>query len=603
MVGTNKIIVFDFEVFAHDTLLGVHELTSSGQKIIQTWNLDEIRKYYKENQDMIWVGHNCQAYDNFILQAIVNGGNEEQVYAISKSIIETHETPYLKMKLYSYDLISNHFGSLKSIEAFVGKNISETQVDFNLQRKLTNEEKQLTESYNRDDLSQTTDNLFECKNEFQLRLDIINEFKLPLSCVSITGTRLAEEVLHAKKIPGIENQVVLPKMYDNLQVKNEDVKRFYLNREYAEGKKLKVQLCGVEHIVAAGGIHAARKKYHTKWAYYFDVSGYYNLIMINLNLLPRSIPDEYKKLYEYMYHEQLRLKKINPGKRTVYKTILLSVFGAMNNKYCRFYDPWQGDLVRLSGEMYLVDLLEKLEGKVSVVQSNTDGIIAELLPGHTEDELMDIINEWQTRTKFVLKLEKIYDIYQRDVNCYVYRDSENNIHTLGEAVTHYNKIDYPMWDDGFSSKEPLIICQGLVEYLMNQILPEDSVKQHKDDLRMFQYICKKLSYDWMEYQLDYSDGSVETIKLQHVNRAFALTESEHSRGMVYKYKWRNGKLSKTKVSNLPNSVFVYNDCITNEKARNEIQHKIDYQYYVDRIYERINEFITFKTIKDVTVYE
>ena len=42
-----------------------------------------------------------------------------------------------------------------------------------------------------------------------------------------------------------------------------------------------------------------------------------------------------KKLYEYMYQEQLRLKKIDPVKRALYKTILLAVSGAQRNKYSK----------------------------------------------------------------------------------------------------------------------------------------------------------------------------------------------------------------------------------------------------------------------------
>ena len=82
--------------------------------------------------------------------------------------------------------------------------------------------------------------------------------------------------------------------------------------------------------------------------------------MINYDLLSRTIPQEYKELYKFMYHEQLRLKKENPALRGVYKTILLAVFGAQMNKYTDFYDPQTGSLVMIVGQLFLVDLLEKL---------------------------------------------------------------------------------------------------------------------------------------------------------------------------------------------------------------------------------------------------
>ena len=41
-----KVIIFDFEVFAYDTLLGATIIDKDGTKsIFQTWNLDDIRSF------------------------------------------------------------------------------------------------------------------------------------------------------------------------------------------------------------------------------------------------------------------------------------------------------------------------------------------------------------------------------------------------------------------------------------------------------------------------------------------------------------------------------------------------------------------------------
>lgn len=592
-----KIVLFDFEVFKHDTLLGTLSINDDGSTTVyQTWDLDDVCKFYETHKNCIWIGHNNAAYDNFILQAIVNGKSSEEVKIVNDNIINKRKRYYLDIQLYYYDLMNAHTYALKTIEAYMGKRISESNVDFNLDRRLTEEEKLLTESYNRDDLSQTYDDFNMLKHEFVLRTDIMNEFKLPIDCLNVTGTRLAEEVLHAKKIPNIEKQVKLPTLWPTLQVKNKEVIDFYLNRDYANKKRLDITLCGTPHTLAAGGIHGAKKKCHLDWAFYFDVSGYYNLIMIKLDLLPRSIPAEYRLYYEDMYHTQLKLKKTNPAKRPAYKTILLSVFGAMNNEYCRFYDPWQGDLVRLSGELYIVDLLEKLEGMVEVIQSNTDGVIAVPINNVKEEDILAVINEWQTRTGYVLKLEKIYDIHQRDVNNYFYRKEDGSIQVVGEAVTHYGKLDAPFWKHSYNAKEPLIIPEAIVNYYMFNKLPEQTIEEKKRVLRMFQYICKPLSFDYLTYDLTTSSGTTSE-KLQSTNRAFAMKQSEGF-GMVYKRKWTG---EQAKVSNLPDSVFVYNDEILSDKAVDELIDRIDYDYYIKRAYERILEFKDVKTLKGITL--
>lgn len=565
-----RIVVFDFEIFRYDTLLGAIVLESGKHPFLfQTWNKSEIKKFYYDNINSIWVGHNNTDYDNIILQAVVK---DQDVYKINCDIIEKRKRHYLNIKLFYYDIISLHPSRLKVIEAAMGKNISESEVDFNLMRELTDEEKQLTEKYNQDDLNQTLENLKLVKSEFQLKIDLIKEFNLPMDVLHATQAQIASTVLKAQKLDNPQLMPWEPIMYPQLKVKNPTALDFYLNKKWRFGKYPKIILCGVEHQMGIGGMHAGRKKVTYDWAYYFDVSGYYNLVMINYDLLSRAIPEEGKKLYEYMYHEQLRLKKIDPVKRQVYKTILLAVFGAQKHEGSALYDINKGTLVPIVGQMFLIDLLEKLEGKVELIQSNTDGIIAKPLPDVNEQDVVDIINEWQTRTGFTLKLDKIYNIVQRDVNNYMYKDDKGNIHTKGEAVKYYNNWENPLAANSFNSKEPLIIHQAIVEYFMNNIKPEQMVEKYKTELRLFQYICKLMDYDYLTFE-----NGAEITRLQNVNRCFA----SKTPGMIYKNKTHK----HDKYSNLPDRVFVWN-----KQLDNLLIDKIDYQYYVDRIYERINEF-------------
>lgn len=561
-----KVIVFDFEVFMYDTLLGVYD--TNNKKYFQTWNASEIKKFYYDNIDAVWVGHNNGDYDNHILEAIVKGRNP---YLVSQDIIVNKKRHYLNMKLYYYDLMQWHPGSLKVMEAAFGKNISESEVDFNIDRPLTKEEKLIVESYNRDDLDQTFLDLKCTRSEFQLRIDLIKEFNLPMNAFSYTEAQIAAKALGAKKDDSLVNKPVHAILYPQMKVKNEAMLDFYLNEKFRQGEKPIVTLCGLEHQFGSGGVHAALEKCHEEWALYFDVTGYYNLIMIIYNLLSRAIPEEGKKLYEYMYHEQVRLKKIDPRKRAVYKKILLAVFGAQMHEGSDFYDPWNGALVPVVGQMFLVDLLEKLEGKVKLIQSNTDGIIA--VPLVDEAEVRAIIDEWQTRTGLSLKIDKIYDIYQRDVNNYMYRDSEGKIHTKGEAVGYYEGWENPLENDSYNAKVPLIIQYCIVDYLMNGIKPEQTIVKYAKEFRLFQWICKLNSFDYFTFE-----KGLEVTRLQKVNRCFASKES----GMIYK----NKANKHDKYSNLSDKVFVWNDSLDKLDYK-----KIDYVYYARRAYERINEFI------------
>lgn len=58
-------IIYDFEVFKHDTLLGA--LNEETGKITQLWDIEQIKKFTEENLNNIWVGYNCEHYDKILL--------------------------------------------------------------------------------------------------------------------------------------------------------------------------------------------------------------------------------------------------------------------------------------------------------------------------------------------------------------------------------------------------------------------------------------------------------------------------------------------------------------------------------------------------------
>ena len=560
-----KVIVFDFEVFKYDTLLGVYDINK--QQYYQTWNASEIRDFYNRNRNAIWIGHNNSDYDNPILESSIKG---KDTYLTSQDIIVNHRRYFIGIPLNYYDLMQLHPTSLKVMEAALGKNISESSVDFNTDKPLTVEQKLEVEKYNRDDLDQTFTDLKLSKSEFQLKLDLIKEFKLSLDALHYTQAQIAEAVLGAKKDDSLVNKPVHPILYSQLKVNNKEALDFYLNEGFRKGQKPVINLCGLPHQMGAGGMHAGEENTYCDWAWYLDVSGYYNLIMILYNLLSRAIPEEGKKLYEHMYHEQLALKGVDDIKRAVYKTILLAVFGAQMHKNSKFYDPWNGALVPVVGQMFIIDLLEKLEGKIRLIQSNTDGVIVK--PLGDEKEVLNIVNEWCTRTGFTIKPKKIYDIYQRDVNNYMYRDSDGKIHTKGEAVGYYERWENPLEANSYNSKEPIIIHYCIVDYFMNGKKPEETIVKYAKNFRMFQWICKLQSFDYLTFE---KNG--EVTKLQKVNRCFASKVP----GMIYK----NKPGRHDRYSNLSDKVFVFN------KDLSELDYKqIDYIYYARRAYERINDF-------------
>lgn len=379
---STKLIIYDYEIFKYDSLLGAYIIDADDNlTLYQTWDRKEIEDFYEANKNNVWIGHNNFGYDDHITEAIVTGMNP---YVVSKGIIDktAKVNKYVNIQLHSYDNTNKMNYSLKLSELIVGKNVHETDVDFNLDRHLTEEEKKLEEAYNRDDLEMTLYNFRIFFNQFQLRVDLIKEFKLDFDKVMhSTEAGIAATVLLAKRNPNLINEPYHPKTLKTLRVKDEELLNWYYNEEFREGKVLTRLYGGCEVKIASGGAHGALENVYIRKALYFDVSGYYNLIMILYDMLSRSVSEEGKKRYINMYYEQLKMKKSNPLKRAAYKTILLAVFGAQINEYSDFYDPWKGPLVPVTGEVFLVDLMEKLDGLIKVVQSTIDWAeLKQLLP-------------------------------------------------------------------------------------------------------------------------------------------------------------------------------------------------------------------------------
>lgn len=590
-----NIIVYDFEVYKYDTLFGAKILNKNENYYFQTWDLEKIKKFYFEHINDIYVGYNNNEYDDLIYEAIVNDVNPK---IVNDKIIREGLRKRCQMQLYSFDVMKNYptIFSLKASEAAIGKSIYETSIPFDIDRHLTEDEKLEVEKYNRADLDQTEFNFNDIFYTFKLRIGLIKMFNLSLTCLNATGTSLAAKCLGAVRKHGIENMIVKPVLYDTLQLQNKELINYFLNNEFRTDKKLTIHVGNAEIQCGSGGAHSAIRKYHTDHFLYFDVSGYYNLIMINYNLLPRTMDETAKKKYVDMYYEQLRLKKIDPDRRGVYKTILLSVFGAMMNKYTDFYDPWNGLLVTITGQLFIVDLLEKLKDLVIIIQTNTDGIMVEPKNWDDKDKIINLVNEWMNRTGFVIKIEEKFNMWQRDVNCYICQNDKNEVESKGEVFKNCGWISTIC-----SSKEPYIISKGVEAYFAYNVLPADFVEKNKNDLCAFQYICKKLSYDYLTFDVICNNELKSSSKIQNVNRAFAAKYDGSTIGTIVKHKWKGNKETKARVQNLPDNVIVWNDEILSNDVVESLSQIIDYNYYINRIYERICEFMTFTKVKDINL--
>src|SRR5699024_6497278 len=175
------------------------------------------------------------------------------------------------------------------------------------------------------------------------------------------------------------------------------------------------QVCGVPHVFGWGGLHGARKKYHGKGYFILaDVASLYPSLMIIYDLLSRSCSKRGKEKYEEIYHTRLDLKaQGKKAEQAPLKLVLNSTYGAAKDKFNALLDPRNANLVCLVGQVFLIDLMEKLEDYVDIIQSNNDGILFKLDP-RDFDIIDDICYEWEKRTGLKLEFEQYKEVFQKD---------------------------------------------------------------------------------------------------------------------------------------------------------------------------------------------
>lgn len=367
-----KFILYDFEVFEYDWLV-VFKEPSKEHTVIYN-DTEKLKGFFNQHKNSIFVGFNNRHYDDYILKAILSDINPKVVNDwIIRDEKQGWEFPNLNSVYFlSLDLRNDIPGgiglSLKEIESNLGMSIEESSVPFDIDRKLTLEEIKETEFYCKHDVDATERLYRERFDYIKSKLQIINAFNLPIRCISMTNAQLTAEVMGARKRKYYDENIY--DMPECIDVKDKDVLTFFANPQDAT-RNLEKDICGIPHTIAYGGLHGAIEKYHAEGNLYnFDVSSYYPSMIINFDFMSRNVPKTKKPLYQKIRDDRFVYKKEGNSLADAYKLILNTLFGAMGYIYNKLYDLKMNRQVCITGQLLLIDLLEKLRPYINLVQLN-----------------------------------------------------------------------------------------------------------------------------------------------------------------------------------------------------------------------------------------
>lgn len=590
------IIFYDFECFQYDWLVVLID-PSKRQETVIVNDPDHLSRFYEENKHDIWVGFNNNHYDQYILKAILLGMDPKKVndwIIVKQKDGWRYSSLFRNIKMINYDVMLNNDKGLKILEGFMGNDIRESSVPFDLPRKLTQEEIDETIKYCRHDVEQTIQVFLKRIDEFNTMMFFIKHFKLSLDFLGKTKAQLAAKILGGNhKGKHFDDEFRFP-ILDCLDLKKyKFVADWYKNpknHDYSKSQK-DVIVAGVEHTFSWGGGHGARPKFHAKGDFLIiDVTAYYPSEQKKFKFGYRVM--DYPENFEFIHDSNIEFKRKGDKKaRQPFKIMDNAVSGQHKQKSSALYDPMSNNSICVNGQLMLLDLIEHLEPYCELIQNNTDGIIVRLYDYDNDFETIDgIVAEWESRTGMKMEFETFFgEIYQKDVNNYLMIDREiGTVKAKGGYVKKLSDLDYDL----------PILNKALVDYMVSGI-PVERTINGCNDLKEFQIVRRisrlytKILYGgyWESYQaINPSSGRMKTFKRfigQRVGlkercvRVFASVDMND--GGLWKVK---GSDKIEKLEGTPEHSFIWNDSVNGVT----VPAKLDKQWYINSAKKRLNDF-------------
>ena len=503
-------VFFDFEVLRHETMLTLYDVWMDRWITARTpEKCGALLRGYLIDPRTVFVGFNNVNYDNLIATACIDNWPQEDVYALNYAIMHgvyepIHGESYtdfqdLRFRLpgvWTFARRAWDAGrdlppapkmseqgvkippmSLKKWEKFNGLKVVKSPIPFTHPLPLTADEAARLAEYNKYDVAATV--RMACQSligEWETRCgfaEMLGEKKFGWHK---TFTKLAAEMFVTnpdKKVESTDTswrQTVtqIPKC---LRVEKNLSVLSYMSRPLFELEQvaLSTQINGLPHTFQIGGAHSVNERAVFKGDIWdIDVGGMYPSIMALFNLCSRTM--------DAAAYDKVRLARMQMAKsdwrRNVYKKALNSTYGGMLDPFSTLFDPAKGRQVCVLGQLFIVDLLEKLEPYTQLIQTNTDGVY--VMPTSPENAVhaKAEVEAFERRTGLVMEIDHYVAMYQRDVNNYIavradgtekikgsaFHSTNHLKPSVGQMMNRCEIMGIPFDPDQYTLEELSIVC-------------------------------------------------------------------------------------------------------------------------------------------------
>ena len=601
IIDKSKIHGYDFEVYSKINWFCVTFINyeDRNKEVVIVNDRAKLIEFYNEYKDDIFISYNGRQYDTGIFKGILDGMN---VGYVNDKLIKEGKKPFQVVKnakkypLNDYDTILKD-KSLKQLEAFMGDDIRETEVDFNIDRPLTQEEIEQTLYYNHHDVIEVLRVLDYCWDDFEGQLDIIELYGLDMSYFTKTKVQLAvsPKILNAVDQHTLDDEFDI-RLPDTIQLsdKYRFIPEWYMNpknwryKEHlrSEDNQHNNQLCctvaGIPHVFAWGGCHGADDKeaVFEGIILHADVASMYPTTDIEYGLLSRKFknPDDFKQMRDF----RLKLKSEKNPKNKALKPMINGVYGAGKDRNNPSYDPLMANLTCIFGQMFILDLIDKLEPYCRLLQTNTDGIFVLCENEEMKNKVIEITNQVGKRLKMEFEIDEYTKLIQKDVNNYIAVKKNGELECKGAMVKFNKPIDNDL----------PILNDAVRNYLAYDIPVEQTINECEEYIK-FQKVIKlsaKYKEIWYGNGVSGKDNKITSINGEllkgKVHRVFA--SKRQSDGSIYKLKIEKGVKSYEQFANTPTHLFIDNEDIHDKS----IPEYLDKEYYINEAKKRIDMFLT-----------
>lgn len=601
IIDKSKIHGYDFEVYSKINWFCVTFINyeDRNKEVVIVNDRAKLIEFYNAHKDDIFISYNGRQYDTGIFKGILDGMN---VGYVNDKLIKEGKKPFQVVKnakkypLNDYDTILKD-KSLKQLEAFMGDDIRETEVDFNIDRPLTEEEIKQTLYYNHHDVIEVLRVLDYCWDDFEGQLDIIELYGLDMSYFTKTKVQLAvsPKILNAVDQHTLDDEfdIRLPETIQ-LSDKYKFIPEWYMNpknwryKEHlrSEDNQHNNQLCctvaGIPHVFAWGGCHGAddKESVFEGIILHADVASMYPTTDIEYGLLSRKFknPDDFKQMRDF----RLKLKSEKNPKNKALKPMINGVYGAGKDRNNPSYDPLMANLTCIFGQMFILDLIDKLEPYCRLLQTNTDGIFVLCENEEMKNKVIEITNQVGERLKMEFEIDEYTKLIQKDVNNYIAVKKNGELECKGAMVKFNKPIDNDL----------PILNDAVRNYLAYNIPVEQTINECNEYIK-FQKVIKlsaKYKEIWYGNGVSGKDNKITSINGEllkgKVHRVFA--SKRQSDGSIYKLKIEKGVKSYEQFANTPTHLFIDNEDVHDKS----IPEYLDKEYYINEAKKRIDMFLT-----------